>query len=124
MSAEIDELRNERDAWFEASYALAGVVASKNEMHTLRLLRLRQDSWRNLAMQAVHLVKRASSRQLDGLRAAIVAFKASVGVLVQGCTAHPSSLWAPRFASSASTTALSCSSHPLQPPDGHSLSAD
>ena len=79
MAVEIADLRKERDAWFEASYALADVVASKNEMHTLRLLRLRQDSWRHLALQAVQLVKRASSRQLDGLRAVIVAFKAAVG---------------------------------------------
>lgn len=120
MSAEIDELRNERDAWFEASYALAGVVASKNEMHTLRLLRLRQDSWRNLAMQAVHLVKRASTRQLDGLRAAIVAFKASVGVLMQGCTAISAFLGPPAL---LRPPQLQLPTR-LQPPDGHGLSAD
>lgn len=78
MTAEIEALKKERDSWFEASYALCGAMADQHDMHTLRILRLRQETWRNLCIQSVLHVHRSTSRQLDKLRETVSEFKHEV----------------------------------------------
>jgi hypothetical protein len=79
MQAEIEALRRERDAWYGSAHTLCATMANKNDMHTLKLLRLRQQTWRHLCLQTILHVHRYTASLLDHLRAAVSDFKQTVG---------------------------------------------